>query len=342
MKILIIYTGGTIGMKQDPATGSLIPFDFSQIESEVPEIRKFGFQLDTISFNPLIDSSNIQPDFWVKLVDIIEEKYNAYDGFVILHGTDTMAYSASALSFMLENLSKPVVFTGSQLPIGMLRTDGKENLISAIEIAAAVKNGMPRVPEVSVYFENQLFRGNRTTKHSADNFRAFRSFNYPPLAEAGINVKYNKQAIHYPENGTQLKVHRQLDTRVGVLKIFPGIQEFVLDNILKMDGIRSVVLETFGSGNAPTAQWFLNKIQDAVNRGLTVVNITQCHAGSVEMEKYETGMLLKRMGVVSGYDSTLESAITKLFFLQGQYSDNKIVAAKMQQSLSGEITIPHG
>lgn len=339
MRILIVYTGGTIGMKQNPATGALIPFDFSQIENEVPELQKFGFRLDTISFNPLVDSSNIQPDFWVRLVNIIESNYQLYDGFVILHGTDTMAYSASALSFMLENLSKPVVFTGSQLPIGMLRTDGKENLISAIEIAAATKNNQPLVPEVSIFFENQLLRGNRTTKHNAEHFNAFRSFNYPPLAEAGINIKYNTPAIHYPAKNLNLFAHTKLDTNVGVLKIFPGISESFLDNVLKISGLRSIVIETFGSGNAPTAAWFLTKIEAAIKKGLIVLNVSQCQAGSVEMEKYETGLLLKGIGVISGYDTTFEAAVTKLFFLQGQYSDNKSIIQKLSTSLSGEITI---
>lgn len=326
-------------MKQDPATGSLVPFDFSQIENEVPELKKFGFRLDTISFDPLIDSSNIQPDFWIRLVNLIGSNHDLYDGFVILHGTDTMSYSASALSFMLENLSKPVVFTGSQLPIGMLRTDGKENLISAIEIAAATKNGLPMVPEVSIFFKNELYRGNRTTKYNVEHFNAFRSFNYPPLAIAGINVKYNTLAIHYPEKDVALICHTQLDTRVGVLKIFPGISEFLLDSVLNTENLRSIVIETFGSGNAPTAPWFLDKIKTAVKRGLIIMNITQCQEGSVDMEKYETGLLLKNIGVIGGYDSTFESAITKLFFLQAKYDDNKLVAQKLLTSFSGEITI---
>ena len=339
MKILIIYTGGTIGMKQDPATGSLVPFDFSQIENEVPELQKFKFSLDTISFNPLIDSSNIQPDFWIRLVTIIHENYNLYDGFVILHGTDTMSYTASALSFMLENLSKPVVLTGSQLPIGMLRTDGKENLISAIEIAAATNSNKPLVPDVSIFLENELFRGNRTIKHNAEHFNAFRSYNYPSLAEAGINIKYNAKAIHYPDSESELKIYTELDTRVGVLKIFPGISDFFIDKLIDIEGLRSIVIETFGSGNAPTAPWFLDKIRKAIEKNIIILNITQCQAGSVEMEKYETGLLLKRLGVISGYDSTFESAVTKLFFLQGQYSDNNIVKQKLRTSLCGEITI---
>ena len=286
--ILLIYTGGTIGMKQDPDTLALKPFNFNQILEEVPELKKFGCKIDTLSFDPGIDSSDVQPEFWVKLATIIKENYQAYDGFVVLHGTDTMSFTASALSFMFENLAKPVVLTGSQLPIGMLRTDGKENLISSIEIASAAdSNGNPMVPEVCIYFESQLYRGNRTTKYNAENFRAFRSANHPVLADVGIHIKYNPALIRYPQNPEkELKVCEKLCTDVAVLKIFPGITPAVVDAILNMEGLKGVVLETFGSGNAPTADWFVNRIKDAVHRGIIVLNVSQCHAGKVDMDAY--------------------------------------------------------
>ena len=299
-------------MKQDPVTLALKPFNFNQILEEVPELKKFGCEIDTYSFDPLIDSSDMQPEFWVRLATMIKENYSKYDGFVVLHGTDTMSYTASALSFMFENLSKPVVLTGSQLPIGMLRTDGKENLISAIEIASATDEyGNPMVPEVSIYFDAHLYRGNRTTKYNAENFRAFRSANYPVLADVGIHIKYNPSCIMYPDkSSTSLQVSDKLDTRVAVLKVFPGITPQVMDAILGMEGLRGVVLETFGSGNAPTADWFVTRIKDAVRKGLVVLNVTQCLAGKVDMDAYATGVTLKNEGVISGYDSTVEAALT--------------------------------
>lgn len=336
--ILVIYTGGTIGMKHNPETGSLAPFNFEQIEEEVPELKKFGFKIDTVSFSPLVDSSNIQPDFWVRLVEIVSSNYDRYDGFVILHGTDTMSYTASALSFMIQNLDKPIILTGSQLPIGTLRTDGKENLISAIEIAAARKNGQPLVPEVCIFFENMLFRGNRTTKHNADHFNAFRSDNYPALAEAGINIRYNHAYINYPTGLRELKTFTNLDTNIAILKIFPGITPAVVDGILSIKGLRAVILETFGSGNAPTAPWFLDRVRHAVEQGVVVLNVTQCHAGSVDMEKYETGILLKKIGVKSGYDITTEAAVAKLMFLLGQEYTAAELRLRLDESINGEIS----
>lgn len=337
----MIYTGGTIGMKQDTETLALKPFNFNQITEEVPELKKFGYKIDTISFDPVIDSSDVVPSFWVRLVELINENYKKYDGFVVLHGTDTMSYTASVLSFMLEDLEKPVVLTGSQLPIGMLRTDGKENLISSIEIAAAAdSNGRPMVPEVCVYFKTMLFRGNRTTKYNAENFRAFRSANYPILADVGIHIKYNPSVISYPnEWGKELKINTALDTNVAILKIFPGIQPYVLDAVLGVKGLRAVILETFGSGNAPTSDWFIERIKKAVNDGLIVMNVTQCHAGKVNMDAYATGIALKKEGVVGGFDITTESALAKLFYLLGKYSDIDDVKRELVSNLRGEISI---
>jgi L-asparaginase len=339
--LLLIYTGGTIGMKQDPDDFTLKPFNFKQILKEVPELKKFGYSIDTISFNPLIDSSDAQPEFWLDIAEIIKNNYVEYDGFVVLHGTDTMSYTASALSFMLENLAKPVVFTGSQLPIGMLRTDGKENLISSIEIAAAVNSeGRPMVPEVCIYFDNQLYRGNRTTKYNAENFRAFRSANYSILAETGIHIKYKEDAIIYPKRrDMQLKVHTNLDTNVAILKIYPGIEKSVVDAVIDIEGLRAIVLETYGSGNAPTREWFLNCIKRAYNKGLILLNVSQCMAGSVNMDAYATGIALKKIGVISAYDSTTEAAMTKLFFLLGQHKENEKVKVLLRKNLRGEISL---
>lgn len=337
--ILVIYTGGTIGMKQDPADLALKPFNFEQIIEEVPELKKFGCRIDSLTFEPIIDSSDADAGFWSRLAGIIEQKYDEYDGFVILHGTDTMSYSASALSFMLEDLEKPVIFTGSQLPIGVPRTDGKENLISAIEIACAKDtDGRATVPEVCIFFDSSLMRGNRTTKYSAEEFKAFISPNYPTLAEAGINIKYQRSIINRPgEWGKKLKVHKKLDPRATILKIYPGITAGIIKNTLCMPGLRAVVLETFGSGNAPSGDWFIRCVREAAERGLIVANVTQCMTGSVNMGVYATGMGLKGAGVVNGYDSTTESAITKLFFLMGQYDDNEIVKSKFEKNLRGEI-----
>lgn len=338
--LLLIYTGGTIGMKEDPSIQALRPFDFSQILAEVPELRKFAYKIDSYTFNPLIDSSDVEPSNWKKLVQIIEERYDSYDGFVILHGTDTMAYSASALSFMIEGLSKPVIFTGSQLPIGVPRTDGKENLISAVEIAAAKDNdGHALVPEVCICFDNVLMRGNRTTKINSSNFRAFRSENLPPLAEAGINIRYNNDLILKPEDWDKKPVfHSNIDTRVAILKMHPGITPQVVKDILCSKENRAVIIETYGAGNAPSKEWFLNLVKEASQMGKVLLNITQCIAGSVDMDIYATGKCLKEAGVLNGYDSTTEGALAKLFYLLGQFEDNEMVKAAIEDNLRGEIS----
>ncbi len=335
--ILIIYTGGTIGMINDPETGSLAPFDFDHVMKQVPELNKFGFNLTTITFEEVVDSSNITPEIWIHLAELIERNYEKYNGFVILHGTDTMAYSASALSFLLENLGKPVVFTGAQLPIGTLRTDGKENFISAIEIAAASKNNQPIVPEVTIFFENKLYRGNRTRKHNADYFDAFRSYNYPELAKAGINISYNFSAIHYPVIKHDLKVYHELERNVAILKLFPGITPEVVDAIIHIEGLKGLVLESYGSGNAPSLVWFIEKLKEAVNKGIVVLNVTQCSAGSVEMGVYETSLGLIEAGVISGNDITTEAAICKLMFLLAQKLSKQEMEVFLTKSMRGEI-----
>ena len=337
--ILIIYTGGTIGMKADPADQTLKPFDFSQILEEVPELSKFACKIDSYTFDPLIDSSDVEPTMWQKLARVIDERYGQYDGFLVLHGTDTMSYSASALSFMLDGLSKPVIFTGSQLPIGVPRTDGKENLISAVEIASAKRpDGRAMVPEVCIYFGSKLLRGNRTTKTSAEQFDAFASPNYPALAEAGISIRYNTPFIRRPSPDEPFRIDTRLDTRVSILKIHPGITPQVVKNILLGAETRAVIIETYGSGNAPTAAWFLDIVRQARAMGKVLINVTQCPSGCVNMNLYATGRPLLEAGAVSGYDSTTESALAKLFHLLGKHDDNDRVKELFDVDLKGEIT----
>ncbi|MBO4818371.1 MAG: type I asparaginase [Bacteroidales bacterium] len=338
--LLMIYTGGTIGMKQDATDQTLKPFDFGQILNEVPEIRKFAFKIDTYTFDPLIDSSDVEPALWVNLAQLIRDRYDLYDGFIILHGTDTMAYSASALSFMMDGLTKPVIFTGSQLPIGVPRTDGKENLISAVEIASAKDSeGHALVPEVCIYFNSLLMRGNRCTKTDAEAFRAFRSPNCDPLAEAGINIRYDSSLIRKPLDWYQsLSISTNLDTRVSILKVHPGITPQLVRTVMCDPETRAVIMETYGSGNAPTKQWFLDIIRESCESGKVVVNVTQCQAGTVNMNLYATGKALKDAGVLNGYDCTTESCLAKLFYLMGKSPDNEWVKGMMERNLKGEIS----
>lgn len=338
--ILLIYTGGTIGMRQDPSDQTLKPFDFSQILQEVPELKKFALSIEVHTFDPLIDSSDVEPALWQELASLIEARYEEFDGFVILHGTDTMAYSASALSFMLENLSKPVVFTGSQLPIGAPRTDGKENLISAIEIAAAKDTeGHARVPEVSIFFNSKLLRGNRSTKVSSEDFSAFDSPDCPPLADAGISIRYNDAIIRRPLKWDEpLRISTKLDTRVSILKLHPGITPQVMKYFLCGPDIRAAIIETYGSGNAPTRQWFLDIVKEATAMGKVLMNVTQCQAGTVNMSLYATGKALEKAGVVSGRDITTEGALAKLFYLMGRSEDNGWVKTRLGENLQGEIS----
>lgn len=325
-------------MNRNPKTGALEPFDFEHLLQNVPELRQFDTEIATYQFYPPIDSSDMSPRLWTELSHVIATNYDEYDGFVVLHGTDTMAYTASALSYLLENLTKPVIFTGSQLPIGLLRTDGKENLITSIEIAAAKdENGHAIVPEVGIYFNGHLLRGNRTTKQSADEFNAFESFNYPHLAEAGVNIVYHKERILQPDFTKPMVPHFRLDNNVIIFSLFPGIREDLIRHIIHTPNLKSIVMRTFGSGNAPQSPWLLNALREGTNHGKVIVNISQCMQGTVEMDRYDTGFHLKEAGVVSGYDSTVESAVTKLMFLQSHYHDPDTIRDMMRRSIRGEI-----
>lgn len=338
-KVLLIYTGGTIGMGCNPVTGALEPLNFDHLISNLPEFAYLQTDVDTYQFTPPIDSSDMTLRRWAQLVRIIADNYDGYDGFVILHGTDTMAYTASALSFMLENLTKPVVLTGSQLPIGQLRTDGKENLLTSIEIASAYNDeGHAIVPEVSIYFSGRLLRGNRSTKENADGFNAFNSFNYPHLCEAGVEFQFNPHYILKPDFSRPMIPHTAMDPNVVVFSLFPGIQENIVRHVLEAPELRGIVMRSFGSGNAPQKPWLMRLLKDATKRGVTVVNISQCVSGFVKMGRYDTGYQLQDAGVVSGYDSTVESAVTKLMFLQAHHNDSHAIRNIMNRNICGEIT----
>lgn len=339
-KILLIYTGGTIGMGVNAANGALEPLDFQHFVHNVPELDYLQTDIDCYQFEPPIDSSDMTPAKWSELVDIISARYHHYDGFVILHGTDTMSYTASALSFMLENVGKPVVLTGSQLPIGQLRTDGRENLVTSLEIAAASDDdGCPTVPEVCIYFNGKLLRGNRSTKTNADGFNAFDSPNYPCLADAGINIVYRRKNILMHEADAVFTPHTAMDQHLLVLSLFPGIEESMVERMLDIEGLRSVVMRSFGSGNAPQQPWLNSLLARAVAKGIVVVNVSQCMAGNVVMGRYETGYQLQQAGVVSGYDATVEATVAKLMYLQARYADPADVIDGMNRSLCGEITV---
>ena len=338
-KILLIYTGGTIGMVKDFETKTLRAFNFDNLLIRIPEIKQLDCNITTISFNEPIDSSNMNVEHWVKIAKIIETHYNSMDGFVVLHGSDTMSYTASALSFMLQNLQKPVVFTGSQLPIGDLRTDAKENLITAIQVASLQKkDGSPKIKEVCLYFEYKLYRANRTTKVNAEHFEAFSSPNYPELAESGVHLKVFKRNLLKQKNIGEFYVHDKMCTNIAILKLFPGITESVVTAILNIPNIKGVILETYGSGNAPTQTWFTNLLKKALQKGIQIVNVTQCIGGSVLMGQYETSMHLQKLGLINGADITFEAATTKLMYLLSTNITPKNLKNEFEKSIKGELT----
>lgn len=338
--ILILYTGGTIGMLQDAETGSLKVFDFKNIYDQIPRLSFYNIKVDTFAFQHPIDSSDMNPGDWADIGNKIMEFYDQYDGFVVLHGTDTMGYTASALSFMFNHLNKPIILTGSQLPLGIARTDGRNNMINSIELAAACnEDGTPMIPEVCICFENKLYRGNRTHKNHAENFDAFASPNYPVLAHAGVSIKYNKEYIRKADN-LPVELFTDMDANISILKLFPGITPNVVKSVLQAEGLKGVILETYGSGNACQSPWFLNLLREAVNKGIVIVNVTQCKGGgSVDLGKYETSLELQKMGIISGYDIITESAVTKLMYLLGKEKNIDRIKILFNKSLRGEISI---
>jgi L-asparaginase len=337
-QILLVYTGGTIGMVKDFKTGALRTFNFDKLLNHIPEINLLNCSIESISLKNPIDSSNMNPTTWISLVEIIEKNYDKFDGFVVLHGSDTMSYTSSAISFMFENLTKPIIFTGSQLPIGDLRTDAKENLITSIEIASSQEDGKPIVQEVCLYFEYKLYRANRTTKVNAEHFEAFTSPNFPPLGESGVHLKFSKQLFFRPDESELLKIRKELNNNIVILKIFPGITKTVVEHILSIKGLNGVVIETYGAGNAPTEKWFINLLKEAIDKGLFIVNVTQCIGGSVILGHYETSEELNKIGIISGKDITTESALAKLMYMLGQEIPKSEFKLIFETALRGEMS----